>query len=349
MRMANKEHLEIIKQGVKTWNRWRIANPRIKPNLTGVNLRGADLILVDFSDTNLSGAKLFTTNLFRADFREANLSWVNLRDANLKEAGLSEANLYRARLDDANLTKANLSDANLDGAYLIRTNLVNADLSNANFSMAGMEGTIFGNADLRDIRGLETVHHWGPSNIDIETIYRSKGKIPEKFLRGVGMPDNFIIYIPSLTEQPIEFYSCFISYSSKNQAFVERLHADLQDKGVRCWFAPEDLKIGDKIRLTIDESIRVHDKLLLVLSEESLSSQWVENEVETAFEREREQHRTVLFPIRLDNSVMEIKSGWPADIRRTRHIGDFQNWQKYDEYQKALGKLLRDLEVGISD
>ena len=66
------------------------------------------------------------------------------------------------------------------------------------------------------------------------------------FLRGVGLPDNLIDYLPSLLNQPIQFYSCFISYSSKDQEFADRLHADLQNKGVRCWFAPHDMPIGAK-------------------------------------------------------------------------------------------------------
>ncbi len=73
-------------------------------------------------------------------------------------------------------------------------------------------------------------------------------------------------------------YFCFISYSSKNQAFAERLYNELQGKGVRCWYAPEDLKIGERIRVGIDEAIRVHDKLLLVLSKHSVASDWVEKD-----------------------------------------------------------------------
>ena len=143
----------------------------------------------------------------------------------------------------------------------------------------------------------------------------------------------------------MDFCSCFISYSSKDDEFAQRLHADLQAKGVRCWFALEDLKIGDKFRITIDETIRVYDKLLLVLSHHSVQSDWVEKEVETAMEKEREQSRTMLFPIRLDAAVMEIKTGWPADIHRTRHIGDFTNWKDHDAYQKSVERLLRDLKA----
>jgi hypothetical protein len=166
------------------------------------------------------------------------------------------------------------------------------------------------------------------------------------FLRGCGVPEDFITYARSLTTKAIEFYSCFISYSSTDQEFAERFYKDLQAKRVRVWFAPHDLLIGAKIRLAIDESIRVHDKLLLVLSETSVSSQWVEQEVETALAKEREaKGKTILFPIRIDNAVMEIKSGWPALLKNPRNVGDFTNWKDHDSYQKAFDRLLRDLKA----
>jgi hypothetical protein len=149
----------------------------------------------------------------------------------------------------------------------------------------------------------------------------------------------------SLTVQPIQFYKSFISYSSKDQKFADRLYTDLQNKGVRCWLASEDLKIGAKIRTGIDEAIRLHDKLLLVLSKYSVASDWVEQEVETALDRERNEKRTVLFPIRLDDTVMKIDTGWPALIKNTRNIGDFRKWKIHDSYQKAFDRLLRDLKA----
>ena len=42
---------------------------------------------------------------------------------------------------------------------------------------------------------------------------------------------------------------------------------------------------------------------------------------------------------------MESKTGWAADIRRSRHIGDFRRWKGHDAYRKALERLLRDLKV----
>ena len=142
-----------------------------------------------------------------------------------------------------------------------------------------------------------------------------------------------------------EFYSCFISYSSRDAAFAARLHSDLEKNGVRCWFAPEDIKIGEEFRQTIDDAIRDYDKLLLVLSEHAVRSDWVQDEVEACLERERRQQRQVLFPIRLDAAVTRTRQAWAAAIRRRRHIGDFTRWRDPAAYEEAFQRLLRDLKA----
>jgi hypothetical protein len=220
-----------------------------------------------------------------------------------------------------------------------------ADLNGADLSGAIVVRTHFGDIDLRPVKGLEKVYHNGPSYISTSTLSRSQGYIPEAFLRGAGLDDTFIEFVRSLIGRPVDYYTCFISYSSGDQAFAERLYADLQSNGVRCWFAPEDLKWGEKIRKGIDEAIRFYDKLLLVLSTHSVASQWVEQEVATALAKERIENRTVLFPIRLDNTIMEVKSDWPFLIRNTRNIGDFCRWKNPDDYQKSFKRLLRDLKA----
>jgi hypothetical protein len=343
--MANRRHLKLLKQGVETWNRWREEKPGIRPNLRGADLSGASLFRA-----NLSGADLSLAKLSGADLGEANLSGANLGEADLSRAkliladltlaDLSAADLPAADLSGANLSKANLSQADLFEATFLQTELSEADLSEATVGF-----TVFADLDLSAVKGLDTVNHGLPSTIGVDTIYKSRGRIPEAFLRGCGVPETFITYLGSRTDKAFEYYSCFISYSSRDQAFAQRLHADLQAKGVRCWFAPEDMKIGDKIRPRIDESIREHDKLLLILSQHSMASTWVEHEVEHALDLEGERKTTVLFPIRLDDAVMESQIGWAGDVRRTRHIGDFCAWKDHDAYQRAFDRLLRDLKA----
>lgn len=355
--MANPEHVDIIKCGVAEWNEWRKKNRHIIPDLIGEDFSGAQLRYADFVRARLTSTCFESADIRGADFsfavlNDSNLTRANLRGAVLVAARFTQAILWEAilqgtELQGASFWNANLSYANLSGAALINTAFLSASLKDVDFSYATFAYVVFSGIDLREAKNLESIKHVGPSSIGIDTIYKSAGNIPKKFLRGCGVPDDFITYVRSLTAKAIEFYSCFISYSNKDDEFAKRLYNDLQSEGVRCWFASEDLRIGDKFRVRIDESIRLYDKLVLVLSKNSVSSEWVGDEVEAALEKEAAQGgKVVLFPLRLDDAVMEIKSGWPAKVRRTRHIGDFSDWKNHDSYKKAFDRLMRDLKAG---
>jgi TIR domain/Pentapeptide repeats (8 copies) len=366
--MADPEHVERLKQGVEVWNAWREAYPEIRhPDLSGANLSGgaslryANLKGANLEGANLSGAGLANTNLIGANLSRANLARSHLGDAYLEGANFSAANLFSANLwgvASAYLSGADLSGAGLIGADLTGVSLSYADLRNANLSHAKLSGTflrganltnaslgftVFANATLTSVVGLETCRHDGPSFIDYETLKRSY-PLPLAFLRGVGLPDIFIEYLPSLTNQAIQLYSCFISYSTKDQDFAERLHADLQNKGVRCWFSPHDMPIGGKLLDEIDAAIRLRDKVLLILSDHSINSDWVEDEVTKGFEEERKRGQIVLFPIRLDDAVMETNEAWAAKLR-ARLIGDFRGWEDHKAYKQSLDRVMRDLTI----
>jgi uncharacterized protein YjbI with pentapeptide repeats len=150
--------LEILKQGVEVWNKWREENPGMEIDLTGVSLTGDDITNYTLSGVNLSGvnlrdakfsetalvkANLTGANLSRADLfgiyiSEADLSGANLNFARLENVNLSKANLSKADLSEARLTKANLSGAKLTEAKLINVDLVEADLSEANLTGADL-------------------------------------------------------------------------------------------------------------------------------------------------------------------------------------------------------------------
>jgi TIR domain/Pentapeptide repeats (8 copies) len=318
--MTNKVHVTRLRNSVEQWNTWRVNNLTVHPDL-----KGADL-----EDANLISANLSHANLNYANFLHADLNGANLNGANLNGANLNGANLIGANLMMASIINTDLSGANLSGAFLIE-------------SRVGV--TSFGNLDLRTVYGLETVKHLAPSTIGADTIIRSGGDIPEVFLRGAGLTDTFITYARSLVNVPIEYYTCFISYSHYDEAFANHLYADLQSHDVRCWFAPEDMKIGDKIRPRIDETIRTFDKLLLVLSQHSIASNWVAYEVEKALDKEPQGIPTVLFPIRIDDTILTCNTQWAQDIKHTRHIGDFTHWKDHDTYQRSLERLLRALKA----
>ncbi len=141
------------------------------------------------------------------------------------------------------------------------------------------------------------------------------------------------------------YHTCILSYATEDQAFAEKLYTDLQKQGVSCWFAPHDVKIGDKLRDKIYAAIRNQEKLLLVLSEHAINSKWVEEEVDAALDREHQQPGLyLLFPIRLDDQVFQTEKAWGVAVRQ-RFIGDFHLWTDDVSYQRALQRLLRDLHV----
>jgi len=384
--MDELEGLELLRggsEGVAEWNRRRQSGEEY-PNLGGVDLGGADLsgadlsgatlILTDLSGANLSEAKLRLAKLRAADFSRADLSGANLSRAELWDAHLSGADLRMANLSMADLTRAKLREANLSGADLSEAdlfiaNLSGADLSEANLrkailretnlSGANLSGahcitTTFANVDLSEVKGLDSIHHDGPSTIGIDTLIRSKGKIPELFLRDCGAPESLIQSLPMILNsmEPIQFYSCFISHSSADKDFARRLFSRMRDEGIRAWLDEEDMKAGRELYPQIDEAIRVHNKFLLILSEASMHSNWVATEIRRTRLAEKREGQRKLFPIRLvDFGQIEAwelpdSSGEDlAEVVRKIFIPDFSNWKDHGTFEAAFARLLRDLKA----
>ena len=343
--MANQEQINILKQGVEFWNNWRAENENIEIDLRSAFLEKANLSGVNFNKANLS-----KTNLKEADLSKANLS----------EADLSRSELWCADLAIANLTKANLRESDIRGAELMGANLTRVNLTGAWMGFTHFEST-----DLNDISGIEKVRHLMATSIDTHTIQICRGKIPESFLQGCGLPNWEIestkLHNPDLTNeeiiriqyriydlratQALQISPLFISYSHADTIFVDQIDSALTQKGVRFWRDIHDAKAG-RLETQIDLAIRQNPTVLLILSKNSLNSDWVQHEVRKARELEKELGRDALCPIALDDSWKS--SNWPARIMEQvteYNILDFSGWENKQTFESKFTKLLDGLNL----
>ena len=214
-------------------------------------------------------------------------------------------------------------------------------------------------------KNLDKAEHAYSSHIGVDTFVKSKGKIPETFLRGCGLSDWEIesvkLYNPELTNedivkiqyriydlratQAIQINPLFISYSHADSAFVDKLETYLNAKGIRFWRDIHDMKSG-RMEKQIDRAIRQNPTVLLILSKHSIKSDWVEHEVRTARDLEKEAGRDILCPVALDDSWKS--SSWPKRLMEQvmeYNILPFSSWKDDAVFEQTFVKLIDGLQL----
>lgn len=281
-------------------------------------------------------------DLSGADFSHARLDGAILRDVSLRGASLEGASLVETDLSGADLRGASLRHAFLDGANLARAHLAEADVAGAELSR-----TLLADVDLSKVKGLDDVHHLGPSEISMSTLIASGFEIEPAFLRSAGVSRGLILDLMRGRRFKGSYQTCFLSYSSKDAGFAGLLHAALVRAGVRVFWDHFDLVPGESLDAQIAEAIREHRRLIVVLSPNSMASAWVEREVKMAWR----QRRDALLPVRL--CPIEDVQAWIAareglpDLASLFPIQDFTAWRDEGARRHAVSMLLAALAGGV--
>lgn len=312
-------------------------------NFNGALLDGANLRNADLHGGDLRTAKLVRVDLSRADLRLTNLSRVDLRGSDLRGADLSGANLKESSLMSASLHEADLRNADLTGVNLCGTNLTDTRLKDANLTGALVGGTVFADVDLRQVKGLETLQHVSPSTLGTDTLSRSRGSLPEAFLRGCGLSKAEIQAARQTDPSPRR--RLLISHSQQDDAFVEALRGLLSERGLHSWVAAHELK--GTLRERQSKLAIQHDVcLLLVLSEHSVHSDWAEHEVRLARKLEKDLGELVLCPISLDGAWQTPM--WQGRILEqipTEKVLSFADWREGSSLRLQFEKLVEEIAL----
>ncbi|MBK5256640.1 MAG: toll/interleukin-1 receptor domain-containing protein [Vicinamibacteria bacterium] len=328
--------------------------------LDGANLRGADL-----QGADLRGAKLVRADLSRASLGLADISHSELRGADLRGADLAGANLKNASLQSATLHGADLRRADFTGANLRGANLTDARIEEAVLTNSTAGSTVFADLDLRRTEGLETLYHTAPSTLGTDTLSRSLGEIPEAFLRGCGLSSWEILaakeHDPSLTTAQVEELQgrvlkaragarfprkrILISYSQPDAPFVDAIREHLLARGIFTWMAPHEPNgtfRERQSRLPIQHDLT----FLLVLSEDTVKSDWAEHELRLVRKLEKSLGEEILCPVSLDDAWKATSfHGRIVEKTTEDRVLSFADWQNQTSLEKQCDALLEGLAL----
>lgn len=347
--MANEHHLKILSKGVAEWNAWRASSPDVVPDLRETDLSGFAFGHLEDLGKNL-GIDLHNPRLDRSKLTVG----MELSKTRFDRSILRNCDLLGANLSYADFTDADLAGSILINTLLLHTNFTRAVLDRVDFSQTIWLQSVLLQSRMNGARGLDQTMHLGPSVIDPDAIGTLDSKAAD-FLRRAGLQDAFFSQFLPDTNETTLYPSCFISYSQQDETFAKRLHGRLSELMVPVWYAPHALVGGKKIIEQIEDAIEMYDRLLLILSNSSMSSEWVKSEVRRALQKERQTKKRALFPIRLV-SFEELKSWRLFDSDngkdlavevREYFIPDFSGWRKPRVFDDAISRLLSDLMENV--
>ena len=110
---------------------------------------------------------------------------------------------------------------------------------------------------------------------------------------------------------PNQYHTCFVSYSHQDKEFANSLVEALKIRDIECWVDAHKILPGDYCLGNIDKGIKKYDKFLLVCSKNSLTSFWVDTEIDKAVQKEKElwgefnKRVVVMIPLDIDGYLHE--------------------------------------------
>jgi hypothetical protein len=120
----------------------------------------------------------------------------------------------------------------------------------------------------------------------------------------------------------------FLSHSSKDKPFIRQLAADLSKENVLVWLDEQQIKVGDSINDKISQGLAESDYFVIALSNDSVNSDWVKKELNSALIDEIESKKVKVLPIKLSECTFPL-------LIKDKKYADFTK-----SYKSGLNELL---------
>lgn len=117
--------------------------------------------------------------------------------------------------------------------------------------------------------------------------------------------------------------SIFISYSHKDKDFVDKLGLKLVEKRIKVFIDRWEMKLGDSITNKIQDAITDASFLMVILSKNSIASDWCKREITTGLMLELDKRRIVVLPILIEDCEIPLflRDKFYADFRTSFNNG----------------------------
>lgn len=158
--------------------------------------------------------------------------------------------------------------------------------------------------------------------------------LPRETLNNIDIKDKFYVKLRTTKETP----EVFISYSSRNQAIADMLVKTAKDNGISCWIASKSIEAGSYAKQIV-QGIRESKIFVVIVSEDSIASPHVKNELDIATSRIKDG--LIIMPFKIDSADLDDECRYYLG-RQEFFMGDKPPIEeKIEQFVHSIKKVLR--------
>jgi len=184
---------------------------------------------------------------------------------------------------------------------------------------------------VRDLIDLALSRSGDPNRLaaDVESLMRSPNLIRDLRIKEY----SFLSTIQEQVSRP----RVFISHSSKDKHFVNKLASGLTDADISMWIDEVNVIAGDEITSKIRDGINESSFFIFVVSQDSVVSEWVKLELYQVLGK---LDKKKIIPVVIDKDAYKTLPDTLTKLRELRYL-DFSDTTRWKENMEELIKAVR--------